>query len=79
VILGFGGVELSGERLRIEPRLPPEWRSLSFRVCWRGRRVSVRVAARMVEVELASGEMMEVTIAGATQQHEPGAKLEVSL
>jgi hypothetical protein len=33
----------------------------------------------MVEVELASGEMMEVTIAGATQQLEPGAKLEVSL
>jgi hypothetical protein len=48
-------------------------------VCWRGRRVSVRVAAGIVEVELASGEAMEVTIAGVTQQLEPGTKLEASL
>jgi trehalose/maltose hydrolase-like predicted phosphorylase len=79
VVLGFGGVELAGERLRIDPRLPPQWQSLSFRVCWRGRRVSVRVAARMAEAELVSGGAMEVTIAGVTQQLKPGTKLEVSL
>jgi trehalose/maltose hydrolase-like predicted phosphorylase len=79
VVLGFGGVELAGERLRIDPRLPPQWQALSFRVCWRGRRVSVRLAARTVEAALASGEAMEVSIAGVTRQLVPGTKLEASL
>jgi trehalose/maltose hydrolase-like predicted phosphorylase len=45
VVLGFGGVDLSGETLGIDPRLPPQWRALSFRVCWRGRWVALRLTS----------------------------------
>ena len=44
VILGFGGLDLKGDTLGIDPRLPPQWRSLSFRVSWRGRSVAIRIA-----------------------------------
>jgi trehalose/maltose hydrolase-like predicted phosphorylase len=33
VILGFAGLDLKGDTLGVDPRLPPQWRSLSFRVC----------------------------------------------
>ena len=35
LILGFAGVNLMGDTLAISPKLPREWRSLSFRVCWK--------------------------------------------
>src|SRR3974390_1197429 len=59
VMLGFVGLDLKGDTLAIDPKLPAQWRSLSFRVCWRGRSVAVRVAGRTVEATL-SGEPMEM-------------------
>ena len=44
IVLGFAGLGLKGDMLGIDPRLPPQWRSLSFRVCWRGRSVAIRIA-----------------------------------
>jgi len=70
---------LVGEMLRLDPRLPPRWRSLSFRVCWRGRRVAVRVKSGMAEVALVSGQEMEIAIAGGTRKLAPGAAVQVPL
>jgi hypothetical protein len=44
VILGFAGLDLMGDTLGINPRLPPQWRGLLFKVCWRGRSVGIRIA-----------------------------------
>jgi trehalose/maltose hydrolase-like predicted phosphorylase len=79
VMLGFGGLDLMGETLGIDPRLPPQWRSLSFRVCWKGRTIAVRIAGGTVQAMLAKGEAMEMRIAGALHGLTPGATLEVRL
>jgi trehalose/maltose hydrolase-like predicted phosphorylase len=79
VILGFAGLDLMGDTLGINPRLPPEWRSLSFRVCWRGRCVAIRVDGSSVEATLAKGEQMEMRIAAATHKLTPVAPLQVSI
>ena len=79
VIRGFAGLNLMGDALEIDPKLPPEWRSLSFRLCWRGRSVAIRVAGRTVQVTLLQGEEMEIRIAAATQKLTPGATLQVSV
>ena len=63
VILGFAGLDLKGELLGIDPRLPPQWRSLSFRVCWRGRSVAIRVEAGGANVTLVAGEPMDMRVA----------------
>jgi trehalose/maltose hydrolase-like predicted phosphorylase len=79
VMLGFAGLELRGDILGIDPRLPPEWRSLAFRVCWRGRSVGIRIAGRTVQATLAEGEPMEMRIATAKRKLTAGETLHVSI
>jgi len=79
VMLGFAGLDLRGETLGIDPRLPPEWRSLSFRVCWRGQSVGIRIAGRTVQATLAEGEPMEMRIASAKRKLTAGETLHVSV
>ena len=68
VILGFAGLDMRSDIVGINPRLPPQWRSLSFRVCWRGRSVAIRIAGRNVRATLLDGHPMEIRIAEATHK-----------
>lgn len=79
VILGFAGLDLRGDMLGIDPRLPPQWRNVTFRVCWRGRSVGIRIAGKTVEATLVKGEPMEMRIAATTRELTIGATLQVSL
>jgi trehalose/maltose hydrolase-like predicted phosphorylase len=79
VILGFAGLDLTGDTLGIDPKLPPQWRSLSFRVCWRGRSVAIHIADTTVQATLVEGEAMEVRIAAAKRKLKPGATLRLSV
>lgn len=49
-VLGFGGVRVVGQQLRIAPSLPKEWNSLSFRVVWRGTPLKVTVTKETVSI-----------------------------
>jgi trehalose/maltose hydrolase-like predicted phosphorylase len=77
-MLGFVGLDLRGDTLGIDPKLPPQWRSLSFHVCWRGRSVAIRIAGGTVEATLVEGEAMEMRIGSATQKLTAGETLPVS-
>ena len=79
VILGFAGLDLKGDMLGVDPRLPSQWRSLSFRVCWRGRSVAIRITDGIVQATLVEGEGMEIRIAAATRKLAPGATQQVSV
>jgi trehalose/maltose hydrolase-like predicted phosphorylase len=79
VILGFAGLDLKGDTLGIDPRLPPQWRSLSFRVSWRGRSVAIRIAGDTAQATLVEGEGMEMRIGAATRKLAPGATLQASV
>jgi len=77
VILGFAGLDLKGDTLGIDPRLPPQWRGLSFRVSWKGRSVAIRIVGDTVQATLVEGEGMEIRIAAATRKLAPGATQQV--
>jgi trehalose/maltose hydrolase-like predicted phosphorylase len=79
VVLGFAGLDLMGDTLSIDPKLPPQWRTLAFRVRWRGRSVAVRIADKSVEATLTEGEAMQMRIAGATRELTAGATLQTSV
>jgi trehalose/maltose hydrolase-like predicted phosphorylase len=79
VILGFAGLHQRGETLGIDPRLPPQWHSLSFRVRWRGRYVAIRIAGKTVEVTLLEGQAMEMRIAATTRKLTAGAPMQMSV
>jgi beta-phosphoglucomutase family hydrolase len=73
VILGFAGLVLGHEALEIDPRLPPAWRSLSFRVNWRGRVVAITITGDTVQATLVQGDVMDIRIAGASHKLMAGA------
>jgi trehalose/maltose hydrolase-like predicted phosphorylase len=79
VVLGFAGVDLGGDAVSLNPKLPPHWRRMSFAVRWRGRALHVGIAGRSVRVALTEGPATEITIAGAKHQLRQGAALEVNL
>ena len=69
VVYGFGGLRMLGGRLRIDPRLPTAWRSLRYRICWRGQRLAVTVTKERVSVvnETAAAPL-EIEIRGEARR-----------
>jgi trehalose/maltose hydrolase-like predicted phosphorylase len=63
-VLGFGGLDMTGDTLAIHPNLPDEWRELSYKVCWQGRSVGVRIADGKVEAVLLEGEPLDINVCG---------------
>lgn len=49
-VLGFGGVRVEADCLRIDPRLPSTWSRLAFPIRWRGN--TLRVVADKSELEI---------------------------
>lgn len=79
VVLGFAGLDLMGDVLALAPKIPSEWRSLAFRVHWRGRIVQIEITGDTVRARLESGEPMELRLAARTQRLGRGATVEVPL
>jgi trehalose/maltose hydrolase-like predicted phosphorylase len=79
IVLGFAGLDLKGDTPGIDPRLPPQWPSMSFRVCWRGRSIAIRIAGGTVQVTLVEGGAMEMRIAAAIHKLTPGVTLQLSV
>ena len=79
IVLGFAGVDLKSDTLGLDPKLPSQWHSLAFRVCWKGRSVAIRIAGKTVQATLVEGEAMEIRIGGAMQKLMAGATRQVSI
>lgn len=45
-VLGFGGLSQDGQGIRLEPRLPKAWRSLSFKVKHLGQSLELRIESK---------------------------------
>ncbi|MFM8851381.1 MAG: glycosyl hydrolase family 65 protein, partial [Cytophagales bacterium] len=68
VIKGFGGMRVKDGMVHFSPYLPDQWKSYSFRVDFRGRVLRVNVLKEKTEVQLESGEPMEIVLHGAKVQ-----------
>ncbi|MFH1513178.1 MAG: glycosyl hydrolase family 65 protein [Bacillota bacterium] len=68
VVYGFGGVRITGDLLRIDPRLPENWASLSFRIVWRGQPLIVHADRAGVRVENMGIASVSVTICGEERE-----------
>jgi maltose phosphorylase len=62
VVEGFGGMRVTDGKLAFTPSLPAGWRSLTFRVDFRGAVLRVRIEDGTVAVHTESGEAPEVLI-----------------
>ena len=56
LVNGFGGLRDHDGRLRLAPRLPDHWTSLTFRLTWRGTRVRFALTATSLSMVVEEGE-----------------------
>lgn len=63
VVEGFGGMCVRDGVLSFDPRLPETWESLSFKVNFRGRVLTVKVTSTAVEVS-NEGDPVEIALCG---------------
>jgi alpha,alpha-trehalose phosphorylase len=56
LVNGFGGMRDHDGRLRLAPRLPDHWTSLTFRLTWRGTRVRFELTATSLSMVVEDGE-----------------------
>ncbi len=64
VLLGFAGLDLMGDTLALDPRLPAGWSALAFTVHWQGRRIGCRMSGTECALTLLEGEPVGVRVAG---------------
>jgi trehalose/maltose hydrolase-like predicted phosphorylase len=69
-IFGFAGLSLQNDGIALNPKLPASWRSLGFRIEWRGRRLKIRFdgANHLLQATLEAGDPMMLSVNGL--QHE---------
>ena len=77
-VYGFGGVRVVGEDLTIAPRLPKAWRSLCFRLVWRGQPLSVSVCGSSLRVENRGAAPVRLLLYGRPAEILPGAAVSAS-
>jgi trehalose/maltose hydrolase-like predicted phosphorylase len=63
-VLGFAGLQLCRDGLRLDPHIPAGWQSLAFRVQWQGRQLRVEIQGDplQVTVTLEDGPPLVVRI-----------------
>ncbi len=64
LIKGFGGLRVVDEGLKLNPFIPDQWKSYSFRIEFRGSVVKVKVSHAEVEVLLESGNQVPILLKG---------------
>jgi kojibiose phosphorylase len=79
-IQGFGGVQASGDQLRICPRLVPKWKSLRFRLCYKGDafRITIEHGKVLIEADQANRQPHTVVIHSRKSLVHPGASKRIS-
>ncbi|MGL5818878.1 MAG: glycoside hydrolase family 65 protein [Phycicoccus sp.] len=80
LVNGFGGMRDHGGVLRLDPRLPDRWDSLSFRLTWRGTRVRVEVEPGRMTLTAEEGTAsVPVLVRGERHEVTLGAPVVVDL
>lgn len=51
VVYGFGGLRMLNGQLRLRPRLPKNWDSLSYTVCWKGQKLGINITKSELSVQ----------------------------
>ena len=65
VIYGFGGMMIKEGLLSFEPNLPAGWKTLSFKILYRGRTLKVYIENKSVTIENLEGEGVDVFLGGS--------------
>lgn len=74
-VLGFGGIRIVGDQLRIHPSLPKEWERLEFGIVWQNAPLRVIVTQESVAVKNHGAEV-KIELLGENIVIKPGEAAE---
>lgn len=78
VVQGFGGMRVNNGKLHFEPMIPSQWQSFSFSIRFRGKVVKTTISKHELQVELLSGDPIEINIKGNAYQLQQGLVVTVT-
>lgn len=64
VVQGFGGMKIRDEELHFTPKLPKQWKGLSFSILWRGATLKANLTSEGMTIENVSGTPAKFAIDG---------------
>lgn len=67
-VMGFGGLNLSDQGLRINPNLPPQWQGLRYKLVLQGVEVAVEIDAQQVKLTTGTQRKLNLPIRVAGQE-----------
>ncbi|MEF2245783.1 glycoside hydrolase family 65 protein [Paenibacillus sp. IITD108] len=73
IVFGFAGVRIKPDTLSLAPKLPADWDQYQFKLQYKGRSIEMVVSKSGIELTLASGDSLSVTLFGKSiplQPHE---------
>lgn len=77
-VCGFAGLRFDDDGLHFEPSMPDQWKSVSFKCCWRGLwlEVSINDAFTHLRSPFSNSQNMPVFFRNQVLQIEPGESVE---
>jgi trehalose/maltose hydrolase-like predicted phosphorylase len=80
-VFGFAGISLQNDSVAVDPKLPTNWRSLGFRLQWRGRHLNMSIdqTEQRLEATLEGGEPMTLVVSNERQELCRGQTLRVGI
>jgi len=72
VVYGFGGLRVKDDLLHLDPVLPEQWNSLSFKIIYRENYLKITVKASQVTVDNEHGPALRIRLYGAEQDLNAG-------
>ena len=78
VVEGFGGKRVINEQLILNPQLPKEWKSFSFKVLWRGSQLKVHADASKCVISNETDVPARVILYGKDYEIAGGASIEAT-
>lgn len=79
IVQGFAGLRIIDDQLAFHPYLPGPWRSYSFQIEFRGRKLRVSVTQNQVRIEQRSGDSLEILVHGKKYSTHTGRETIVAL
>ncbi|MDN6281077.1 MAG: glycoside hydrolase family 65 protein [Psychroflexus sp.] len=68
IVEGFGGMRIKNGQLHFAPKIPEQWTSYSFKVNFRGKRLTVKVEQGKVDFKLAGAAGLDVFVNAEKRQ-----------
>jgi len=62
LVYGFGGLRVLDDRLHLNPCLPENWESVSFKIIFRGNNLGIKISSNTIELFNESGPVIDIYV-----------------